>query len=61
MKFLKSERFWKLVISAITWSLLQYGFIPLEIATPLIALLLGSAGVRTIDRFSESVGGYLEE
>ena len=54
--FLKSVRFWKLVCAAAAWGLLQAGFLPSEVAEPVIALLLGSVAVRTIDRSAEKLG-----
>jgi len=53
--FLKSRRFWALVIIAIIGVLQNEGIISNDIASAIITLLGGFIGIRTIDRFSETV------
>ena len=51
--FLKSRRFWALVVIAIIGVLQSEAIISSEIATAIITLLGGFIGIRTIDKFSE--------
>ena len=55
--FLKSIRFWKIVGAAVVWGLLQAGILPPAVADPIIAVLIGSVAVRTVDRSVEKLGG----
>ena len=55
LKFLKSNRFWKLVIVALLGVLVDFGVLP-ETWLALQPILLGSVVVRTVDRFGEKVG-----
>ena len=55
-EFLKSTRFWFLVASAIVGVLKAESLVPDDIANALIAILLGSVGIRTLDRASEKIG-----
>lgn len=54
-EFLKSTRFWFLVAAAILGVLKTEGLVPDEIANAIIAVLLGSVGVRTVDRFGDKI------
>jgi len=56
LAFLKSNRFYALVIAAIVGILKAEGIIDVSVADPLIALALAFVGVRTIDRVSEYIG-----
>ena len=56
LAFLKSNRFYVLVIAAIVGILKAEGIIDVSVADPLIALALAFVGVRTIDRVSEYIG-----
>ena len=60
LAFLKSVRFWKLVIVAVLMAMQTEGVIPEGFMTALVTVvevaLGGSVVVRTIDRFSERVG-----
>jgi hypothetical protein len=57
LRFLKSNRFWGLVVIAIIGVLLKEGIIIDSIAAALITIVGGFIGIRTIDRASEFVGG----
>lgn len=50
--FLKSVRFWKLVIMGIVNALSTYGVITPEIAGSISLIILGDVTINTIDRFS---------
>ena len=57
--FLKSTRFWKLVIVAILQVLISLGIIQGDLVTIIMALesVLGiSIVIRTVDRFAEKAG-----
>jgi len=54
--FLKSNRFWSLVILAVVWLLGQEGVIGADIAQAIEVILGGHIAIRTVDRFSEEVG-----
>lgn len=58
-EFLKSVRFWKLVVIAVLVVLQQEGFIPDGLADALARVLEfvlgGSVVVRTVDRFAEKL------
>lgn len=56
LSFLKSNRFWALVIACIVYGLKLGGVIPVEVAAVLETFLVSFIGVRTVDRFSEKVG-----
>jgi hypothetical protein len=53
--FLKSRRFWALILIAIVGVLKSEGIIPDFIAQGLITILSGFIAIRTIDRFAESL------
>jgi len=55
LNFLKSRRFWSLVVIAVLGVLQTEGILPDEIVKALVIILSGFIGIRTIDRFSESV------
>ncbi len=56
MAFLQSVRFWKIVGAAIVYGLLLAEIIPAAVADPIIAILVGSVAIRTIDRSAEKLG-----
>jgi hypothetical protein len=53
--FLKSRRFWSLVVIAIIGVLESEAILSSDIANAIIVLLGGFIGIRTIDRFSEKI------
>ncbi len=50
--FIKSVRFWKLVLAAIVYILGQYEVIPLTLSTAIIGVLGLDVAIRTVDKFS---------
>ena len=57
LPFLKSVRFWKLTAASVVILLNLLEVVPGEVATPVLVWLLGSVGIRTMDRFGEKLGG----
>ena len=57
LDFLKSTRFWALVIGAVTLYLQSKGFIGESELTLIGTIVAGFIGVRTVDRFGEKIGG----
>lgn len=57
LEFLKSTRFWALVIGAVTLYLQSKGVIGEAELTLIGTIVSGFIGVRTIDRFGEKIGG----
>ena len=59
--FLKSSRFWQLVIVGVLQALVAVGVIDPGagevIANLITTVLVASVGIRTVDRFAEHVGG----
>lgn len=59
LEFLKSTRFWKIVIAITLESLISYGVIDTVMAEMLahaVSVILGiSVTIRTVDRFSETL------
>jgi TctA family transporter len=55
ISFLSSRRFWALIVIAIVGVLGQEGILSSEIVAGLITILGGFVGIRTIDKFSETV------
>jgi len=53
--FLKSNRFWSLVVIALVWVAGQWGFITPEIVAAIEVILGGHIVIRTTDRFSETI------
>lgn len=53
--FLKSNRFWSLVVIALVWVGGQYGLISPEIVAAIEVILGGHIVIRTTDRFSETI------
>jgi hypothetical protein len=53
--FLKSNRFWSLVVIALVWIAGQQGFISPEIVAAIEVILGGHIVIRTTDRFSETI------
>lgn len=60
VSFLKSTRFWKVVIIALLEGLIAVGVVDgdtAEILTRLVEMILGaSVAIRTVDRFAEKSG-----
>lgn len=56
LDFLKSVRFWKLVLAGLAFALADVGVITPAILILVETILLGSVGVRTIDRLGEKAG-----
>jgi len=57
LEFLKSTRFWALVIGAVTLYLQGKGIIGESELTLIGTIVAGFIGVRTVDRFGEKIGG----
>ena len=57
LEFLKSTRFWALVIGAVTLYLQSKGIIGESELTLIGTIVAGFIGVRTVDRFGEKIGG----
>jgi hypothetical protein len=55
LPFLKSTRFWSLVILAVLYYLNSKGLMAQDIFNALAIIIGGHAGIRTIDRFAEQV------
>lgn len=55
--FLKSVRFWKLVLAGIGLALYNVGAISEALFALIEMVLLGSVTIRTFDRFGEKAGG----
>jgi len=55
INFLKSNRFWALVVAAIVGVLKSEGILDDGVSNALIGLALGFVGVRSLDRFSETI------
>lgn len=51
--FLKSVRFWKLVLFGLVQALVGYGVIDSVLGNTIATVLLGDVAVNTIDRFSK--------
>jgi len=56
LEFLKSVRFWKLVIAGVAFALYQDGVVSQAVLSLVETILLGSVAVRTVDRFGEKLG-----
>lgn len=54
-EFLKSRRFWALVIIAILKVLNTEGILPEYLVSGLYTILWGFIGIRTVDRFAEKL------
>ena len=55
--FLKSNRFWKLVLCGVAAAMFSMGLISEMMNTLVQSVLMGSVVIRTIDRLGEKVGG----
>jgi hypothetical protein len=55
MPFLKSTRFWALVLIGLSIWFNQLGWIPAELQAFIYTVAGGHVGLRTIDRFSENI------
>ncbi len=55
-KFYTSSRFWALVILACVGYITDMNYIRPEIAEMFYVILGGHVGLRTLDRFSETIG-----
>lgn len=56
LEFLKSNRFWGLIIIAVAKVLEAEMILDSIIVQPLIALVLGFIAIRTVDRLGEKIG-----
>lgn len=56
-QFLKSNRFWALVLVGVVMALKSWGLVDEGVAGALMTVLLGFVGVRTIDRVGEKFNG----
>jgi len=56
LAFLKSNRFWALILLALVIVLKEYSWISLELASALEVVFGGFIGIRTIDRGVEYIG-----
>ena len=54
--FLKSVRFWKLVLVGIAFALFEVGVINFATLGLIEVILIGSVAVRTVDRLGEKAG-----
>lgn len=54
--FLQSSRFHALVLSGLLLWFVGAGTLSLEAVQPILLVLLGHIGIRTVDRFAENVG-----
>jgi hypothetical protein len=57
LEFLKSTRFWALVIGAVTLYLQRRGLIGESEMILIETIVSGFIGIRTVDRLGEKVGG----
>ena len=55
--FLKSVRFWKLVLVGFAFALYEVGGISQALLALIETVLIGSVAIRTVDRFGEKVSG----
>lgn len=55
LSFLKSSRFWQIVVAALAVLLAEYGVIPTVVATTIAAILGVSVTIRTVDRLGEKM------
>ena len=53
LKFLKSNRFWAIVIGAISLACFKYGILPEPFFEAIATITSAFVGVRTIDRLGE--------
>lgn len=54
--FLKSTRFWAIVVMSLAIWLGSYGWMPVELVEFIKLVTAGHVGIRTVDRFAENVG-----
>jgi len=59
--FLKSVRFWKLVLAVVVATLGAYEIIPIEISTAFATLMGIDITIRTVDRLGEKIGNNKTE
>jgi len=55
-EFLKSTRFWKLVLAGFAAVLFKEGVITQTVLALIETILVGSVVIRTVDRFGEKIG-----
>lgn len=55
LSFLKSRRFWGLIIIAILGVFENEGIIAQDIVSAIVLIIGGFIGIRTLDRFSETL------
>ena len=56
LTFLRSNRFWSLVLFALSFLLGKIGVFDAVTTNTLLTLFGGFIGIRTIDRFAEKIG-----
>lgn len=55
LDFLTSRRFWCLVVAVLIGGFRTIGYIPVEVADPIIKFLLGFITIATVDKFSKAI------
>lgn len=55
LRFLKSNRFWALIVLAVVAVLDSEGIVSHNIASAIELVAAGFVGIRTVDRFSEKI------
>lgn len=55
LSFLKSRRFWGLIIIAVLGVFQNEGIIAQDIVSAIVLIIGGFIGIRTLDRFSETL------
>lgn len=55
LNFLTSRRFWGLCLIAVVGVLGEQAVLSPEVTTAVVTIVLGFIGLRTVDRFSETV------
>lgn len=56
LAFLKSNRFWAMIISAVVYYVFNKGYVGKEEMVLVETILVGFISVRTIDRGAENIG-----
>lgn len=57
LEFLKSNRFWAMILGAVILYLSSKGFLGKEELILIETIIAGFVGVRTVDRLGEKIGG----
>ena len=55
LEFLKSRRFWGLIVIAVLGVFQTEGIISPDIVSAIVLIVGGFIGIRTLDRFSETI------